>query len=431
MCIYPWMAKTMMHKSFSKQLFAWLLFSLSYLLLAILCLQARDPWSLSTSVWLPAGLTMIALCHTSRTTWPIWIVTSGLLHAFVSFLYGRPAEVTALFTVADIIIFTLASFCWQRLASTGFTMSLFQMSLACCSSVLILCLSGGFILYLFLLFLGYPVEIIHSLIWGISGATGALATAPFFIFDGGSISCYLSHIRRISFKKLCILVAAAMVGLSFLLPSHLFSEYFVSDYALLFFAWIMTVIVTLSCSTFFVALNAFYLSLTISLGTLYNLGPFMNTPYAGWGIFISQIYVLSLIVSSSLIFSQLKELNNKSDILESIFSLITQASPVSGCSSFRYYPGSDVVEWTSTDLCFDSRFISTSGLLLGRIDQDDRKPVSDFFRLVDQMEKIKEPVLFHTKIMDDNLTFHNASFVFHSPEFRGKNLRLAGLMIFH
>lgn len=421
----------MVLKSLSRHFISWLLFSGSYLLLAILCLQARDPWSLSTSVWLPAGLTMIALCHTSRTTWPIWIVTSGLLHALVSFFYGRPAEVTLLFTVADIIIFTLASLCWQRLAATGFTMSLFRMSLACCTSVLLLCLTGGFILYLFFLYLGYPVSVIHSLIWGISGATGALATAPFFIFDGGNISYYFSRVRKISFKKIIVLTLAALVGFSFLLPAHLFSTYIVSDYTLLFFAWVMMVIVTLTCSTLIVALNAFSLCLTISLGTLYNLGPFWNTPYPGLGIFISQLYVLSLIICSSLIFARFKELNNESEILSSILSLITQATPVSQCSSFRYYPGTDAIEWVSVNTELDERILSTSSLLLGRIHQEDRKSVIDFFRASDKMNQLKEPALFKVRFMNDKLSYQTASFVFHSPEFRGKNLRLAGLMIFH
>lgn len=66
-------------------LLRWLIFVAVYFLLATISLETRDPWSLSSTIWLPAGLLLGVLCTRSPAQWPMWAISGGT--AF----FGQPA----------------------------------------------------------------------------------------------------------------------------------------------------------------------------------------------------------------------------------------------------------------------------------------------------------------------------------------------------
>lgn len=411
----------------------WILFTLAYSLLALICLKARDPWSLSSTVWLPAGLTLIALCHSTLQNWPIWIFTSGIIHAAISLIYGRSPEVTLLFTLADILIFAGTALVWRRIAAAGFHQSLFNMSLYCCLSVVFMCFTGGLILEGVFRALDYPVELRHSLVWGISGATGALATASFFIFDGGNVTYYLTHLYSFSRKKIFILLVTFAVGCVFILPVHFINLHIFSCYASLFIVWTLTVVLTLTCSTLFVALFFLFISLVISLGSLYGMGPFSCEVYGSSGIFSAQIYLLLLIVTNSIIFARIKELRSSLQGFEKFSQLIASESPARGFLFFQFYPLLQNIEWTESphNDIYNTQYLVTPDLFLGRVHEDKRATISDFIKNTYNMSTIRDHAKFRLPFMDDALVYRDVTLIFSPPEFRGKNLRVAGTIVFH
>lgn len=82
----------------------WLAFIAIYLVLAMISMENRDSWSLSSAVWLPAGLVLGILCTSPRIYWPIWGVSAALLHILVSVLFGRTIDIALTFALVDLSV---------------------------------------------------------------------------------------------------------------------------------------------------------------------------------------------------------------------------------------------------------------------------------------------------------------------------------------
>lgn len=94
-------------------LIGWLAFICCDFFLAMMSLQARDVWSLSSLVWFPAGLLLGILCTLPLRYWPIWLLSSALMHLVASQLYGRPVTVSLIFCFFDALSLMVTALIWQ------------------------------------------------------------------------------------------------------------------------------------------------------------------------------------------------------------------------------------------------------------------------------------------------------------------------------
>lgn len=166
----------------TRTIFRWLLFSGLYSLLALLSLRSHDVWSLSTTCWFPTALLFAVLWLSSVRDWPVWLVTTGLLHLFIDLWIGRPLALSGLFALFEITSYPLAillfrysaPLLWQPLRqhpiARELTWAILLVLYAVCSSA---------VLSLSLLMAGYPVLTLHLLYWSLSTLAGVLAILPF------------------------------------------------------------------------------------------------------------------------------------------------------------------------------------------------------------------------------------------------------------
>lgn len=91
----------------------WLVFVLIDFALALLSLQIRDVWSLSSLIWFPGGIILGIVYALPPRQWPLWLVTGLLIHLIVSQWYDRPVNVSLLFAIDDLFTFTVSAMIWQ------------------------------------------------------------------------------------------------------------------------------------------------------------------------------------------------------------------------------------------------------------------------------------------------------------------------------
>ncbi|MCU5772730.1 hypothetical protein N5923_12335 [Erwiniaceae bacterium BAC15a-03b] len=91
----------------------WLAFVCCDFALAMLSLQVRDVWSLSSLVWFPAGLLLGVVCALPVRYWLVWLLSAALLHLVASQLYGRPVNVSLIFCGFDVLLLMVTALIWQ------------------------------------------------------------------------------------------------------------------------------------------------------------------------------------------------------------------------------------------------------------------------------------------------------------------------------
>lgn len=92
---------------------SWMIFSQIDFMLALLNLQVRDVWSLSSLVWFPGGLLQGILFALAPRRWLLWVATSLLIHLTASQLYGRPVSVSLIFALFDALMMMMVALIWQ------------------------------------------------------------------------------------------------------------------------------------------------------------------------------------------------------------------------------------------------------------------------------------------------------------------------------
>ncbi|MBP2169718.1 hypothetical protein J2125_002910 [Erwinia toletana] len=94
-------------------LIGWLAFVCCDFALAMLSLQVRDVWSLSSLVWFPAGLLLGVVCALPVRYWLAWLLSAALMHLVASQLYGRPVNVSLIFCGFDVLLLMVTALIWQ------------------------------------------------------------------------------------------------------------------------------------------------------------------------------------------------------------------------------------------------------------------------------------------------------------------------------
>lgn len=269
----------------------WGVFTLTYFLLATICLQTRDPWSLSSTVWLPSGLLLGVLCALPPARWPLWVITASALHFSVSLIHDRPADIALTFAIIDPVIICPLAFVWNNLHNYARNLSHRAQTWLLLTGVNLGSILGGVFSDILLKKLGYPTSVTHFLTWGISNATGCLAITPLFIVN------QLNKGRRQWLSYLQMFAAIMIIPICitpFFLQSHLFCNELVNN-TLLYLLLILSLLLAAWLPLFPLCLYFVFLTMLASLATFYNYGPFPAMLNGTQTILASQIYLLVLI----------------------------------------------------------------------------------------------------------------------------------------
>ncbi|MEW5561957.1 MASE1 domain-containing protein [Enterobacter asburiae] len=159
----------------------WLVFCLCWSGLALLSLQYRDPWSFSTTTWLPACILFATLLLTSIKQWPLWVISAMLMHTLCGFYIGRPLPLAALFAFFDglsVPLCALALILLDRIWTERETSRPLLFSLSEVATLSAITFSMGALLTLCLRLNRYDVASFHLVSWSLALLTGCLAFWP-------------------------------------------------------------------------------------------------------------------------------------------------------------------------------------------------------------------------------------------------------------
>ncbi|AFI89643.1 MASE1 domain-containing protein [Pectobacterium parmentieri] len=343
----------------------WLLFCITYFMLAVISMETRDPWSLSTAIGLPTGLVLGALCTCPRTYWPIWGVGAGLMHILVSMLYGRTVDVALVFALLDLaVLFPLAMMwhsVWRYLGYVSYRRATFLLL----SGVYIVSLIGGLINTFALILLDYPVVFSHFFTWSLANAAGCLSVAPFLITH----NLFKEEKTSITFNQVALLLPV----LIFLLPPFLLESELLRQ-ILLYVVLGSSLMLAMVWPFRELTLYLFFLTLLVSLATLYGYGPLVEM--GGQGLQFSQLYLVVVISLGLLVAAHEKEHGIRSDAqrLQLLSHLLHPQSPV----FFRLADNGVDISWLCKGMVFDIAVeqIPTLQLFQARIHPEDRAQFS-------------------------------------------------------
>jgi integral membrane sensor domain MASE1 len=94
-------------------------FALAYGLLAFVSMRQRDPLTLSTLYWPPAGLLLGTLMLAPLRRWPCWMGIASLLHLVAGMLVaGRSLPVALVFVLGDQLACCATAAAWRRVAAS-------------------------------------------------------------------------------------------------------------------------------------------------------------------------------------------------------------------------------------------------------------------------------------------------------------------------
>jgi len=342
----------------------WLIFVFLYFILAMISLETRDPWSLSSTVWLPAGLVLGTLCTSPRIYWPVWGVSAGSLHVLVSILYGRTMDVALTFALLDLAVLFPLAMMWHSAQHYFKHVSYRNGTLLLLGGVYVASILGGLLSILVLMLLNYPIILSHFFTWSLSNATGCLSSAPLFI---------ARHLFKENRPKFSLLQIVALLGVIsvFLLPPGLLHSMLLDQMLLclvLGISLMLTVVWPLP------VLTLYFLSLTllVSLTTLYGYGPLAIEDQQD--IQFSQFYLLMLISLGLLLAAQEStrkgHRKKQQQQLLLLSHLIQQQQPV----FFQLSSDGSEISWLHSGSVFDipTEQLPTRQLFLARIHPEDR-----------------------------------------------------------
>jgi len=358
----------------------WLLFSLSYLSLAFICLQTRDNGSLSSSIWLPAGLTLGVLCTTSVSRWPIWLVSAGILHVFASYLHDRPMDIALIFAINDLIILCVNAMIWQSVIKGSARVNNLTAMTIFISIVLGTSAVGGMINVYLLRLLSYPIVFSHFTSSSISNATGCLAMAPLFVVNQLS---QLSVNKRTNGRSLLLMSSILILSVAIFLPESDFDQSVPAIEFSLYLLFGMTLLSSLFINEKKLSFLYVALALIISITTIYHRGPFSADYYDnGSGITASQLYLLAIFISGLLVRSGITDIYFEKKQSDQQLLLAYSATPTQSHYQFKINVTLQKIIWSdpaSQLINFPSDLLATPAQLLGRMTPDDRMIFTPWF----------------------------------------------------
>lgn len=399
----------------------WLFFAVSYFSLAYLCLETRDTGSLSSTIWLPAGLTLGVLSRSSLSRWPLWIISAGLLHVLVSFMHDRPIDIALIFAFNDLMTLSLSAYIWKIFIKHSNNhrrelSMIFFIALVFLGSIL-----GGISTIYSLNALTYPTVFLHFVIWSISNATGCLAVAPIFLLNNRNL--YNNHLSnkpaakenntKKTWQLLTILLILISTLLIFIPSADAIQRFSNIEFALYFFIGLI-----LLCSIFLTAHQLSFIfiaiALIISLATLYNHGPFSTRDYsANEFITDSQLYLLITYTFGLLFHSLIHHLQKLKKRSQQQVMLISGALTQQRIYYFSVNITTQCLIWCESNDNKDIspfNLVTTPAQLLGRMHTDDRLLLSAWFNGATTL--FLQPFSYSVRLFLDNNTLLSNSNTF-------------------
>ncbi|MEG3134377.1 MASE1 domain-containing protein [Rouxiella sp. T17] len=359
----------------------WFLFAVSYFFLAYLCLETRDSGSLSSTIWLPAGLTLGVLSRSPLSRWPLWIISAGLLHVLVSFLHDRPTDIALIFALNDLMTLSLTAYIWKVFIKHGDNhrrkiSMIFFIILVFLASIL-----GGISTIISLNALAYPTVFLHFVIWSISNATGCLAIAPIFVLHNKYQAQEIFNRRP--WQLLTLFIAIVTTLLIFIPSAEEIQRFNQIEFALYSLIGIM-----LLCSFFLNAHQLCFvfivLAIITSTATLYSHGPFSTQDYsANEFITSSQLYLLIIFTFGLLFHSLVGHLQSFRKISQQQVMLISAGLSQQKIYSFSINMTTQSIIWSKNGNKEDQNpffSVKTAAQLLGRVHTDDRLILAPWFK---------------------------------------------------
>ncbi|XHX63817.1 hypothetical protein GU833_03330 [Photorhabdus akhurstii] len=249
----------------------WFIFTLVNFALALLSLQVRDVWSLSSLVWFPAGLLQGIFCARAPRYWPVWLITGALIALTASQWYGRPVNVSLIFSCINVMMLVVTALIWQFfygvMRAPKRAREIISLTVLCSLSGIIERFTAKWILHLS----GYPTDISVSLPIVVGSV---LSYLPFTLFV---ISCITYEKNRVENWKIYGLWLAALFAMTalFISPPPEAGQIHWQGIALLF-SFSLPMLLALSGNL--LVLSSFLSLCTVEIisATIFGLGPFSS-----------------------------------------------------------------------------------------------------------------------------------------------------------
>ncbi len=406
----------------------WFLFCLGYFSLAFLCLETRDNGSLSSAIWLPAGLTLGVLCRAPLSSWPLWLASTVILHISASVVHHRPLDIALIFAINDLIILCLSAHVWKIIQQDGNVTSRLNSTAIFIAIVLIASVIGGISTFYSLRMTGYPTVFSHFINWSISNATGCLAFAPFFAINSLTTADSPDLTPK---NNLILLILIPLLTLALFFPwnDELRDNAFVEP--LIYFLFGFALLSSLFISTAKLSFLFLALAIIISITTIYNHGIFATKDYTGnSGITASQLYLLAMFIFAMLIRAATNDIYLSRIRSEQLVLLSRTFSPDQLCYSFRI--NITLHKWVWTEL-IDSinnlpiNSLTTPSQILGRMHPDDRGIILPWFNGANETFGI--PFSQSVRLIMNGNTFSHVHIAMLSEHNSYENRYLNGVLI--
>lgn len=350
-------------KGRSKKFSYWLLFIITYLLLEMISLETRDPWSLSSTIAFPAGLVLGTLSVSSRTSWPLWGVSAAVMHVGISMLYGRTLDIALTFASLDLAVLFPLAILWQNTYRYLRNISYRSGILLLLTGIYFASILGGLLGQSMLMLLDYPVIFSHFFTWSLSNATGCLAGAPFFI-----VQRFVKE-KRLSFSFFQVSVLLFLLVVFLLPPGELLDTPLLNQ-ALRYLVLGVSLMLAMWWPLRALTLYFIFLALLVSLTTLNGYGPFAVDAS---GMQNSQLYLLALISLGLIVATHAKELSSLNDKRQQQLLLLSNLLQKQQPIFFQLSPDMSQLTWLQNESVFDipTEKMPTLPLFEARIHPDD------------------------------------------------------------
>lgn len=395
-------------------LLRWLIFVAVYFLLATISLETRDPWSLSSTIWLPAGLLLGVLCTRSPAKWPMWAISAGVLHFSVSLLHDRPWDIALAFALLDLASICPLALVWNGLQRYSNGLSPPGETLLLLAGVYLASAVGGLFSDLILKALGYPTRVSHFISWGISNATGCLAIAPLFIIYRLNPGQWQWPPRQQAYIAAWVFPLAIAV---FFLPSSLLSNDLLNN-ALLDSVLALSLLLSALLPLLPLALYFILLTLLVSLATLYGYGPFRPALAGMQAVEASQLYLLMIISLGLLVATREQRHRSRRQQTQQQQLLLKALLQTRHPTFFRLSAEAEQLDWQPHDAVFGMplRQLANLTLLLAHVHPDDREELKALFRITSESQDTPQYCLLRLLLPDAHYHHVECRLLHHSQQ---------------
>ncbi|CAQ84359.1 hypothetical transmembrane secreted protein [Photorhabdus asymbiotica] len=289
----------------------WFIFTLVNFALALLSLQVRDVWSLSSLVWFPAGLLQGIFCARAPRYWPAWLITGALISLTASQWYGRPVNVSLIFSCINVVMLVVTGLIWQFFYGAMWApkraRDIFSLIILCSLSGIIERFMAKWVLHL----LDYPTDISISLLLVVGSV---LSYLPFTFF----IISFITHEKNRTGDRrvygLC-LVALFVMAILFTSPPPETGKIHWQGIALMF-SFSLPMLLALSGDLLVLSSFLSLCTLGVVSATIFGFGPFsfplmnlqQNVQMAAW---YSTAFTLPALLCCSCLYKTINALHRR------------------------------------------------------------------------------------------------------------------------